>query len=179
MPPRVGEIEGGPIPVIESTPYRVVVINRDRVCDPQLLQGPADVTEVFLERELGRVHADQRQPSAPVLLGPRADVGERAQPVDAGVGAELEEDDLSAQGAGRQRLRVEPRVRAAEGGQPAFIRQSTRRGRRPTPPAAGRAERDGGDGHGPGGKKASAIMSEHFGHSVTPNCVQSGHPSVV
>ncbi|MDQ3802851.1 MAG: hypothetical protein M3416_03230 [Acidobacteriota bacterium] len=38
-PLRVYEIEGGPIVVLESTPYRIVVINRDRVNDPHLLRG--------------------------------------------------------------------------------------------------------------------------------------------
>ena len=97
-----------------------VVIDRDRIVDPHVLHGPADVVEVFLERELRRVHADHHQSLILVLLGPRADVGKRAQPVDAGVGPELDQDDLSPQAGRRQRRRVEPRGRAAERGQLAF-----------------------------------------------------------
>src|SRR5205085_5132893 len=69
-PLRIYEIEGGPILVLESAPDRVVVIHRDRINDPHLLHCPADVIDIFLEWELGRVHADHRQPLTLVLLGP-------------------------------------------------------------------------------------------------------------
>jgi hypothetical protein len=119
-PLRVYEIEGGPIPVLESAPDRIVAIKRDRVNDPHVLHGMADVIDIFLKRKLGREHADNHQPLTLVLIGPRADAGERSQPIDTGVGAELDEDDLPAQGGGLQRLRVEPPGRTAEGGQFAF-----------------------------------------------------------
>jgi hypothetical protein len=77
-PLRVGEVQGGPVVVVEGGPYRVVVVDRDRVVDPHLLQGPADVVRVVLERELGCVHADHHQPLTGVLRGPGADVGQLA-----------------------------------------------------------------------------------------------------
>src|SRR5215211_5788196 len=40
MPLRIDEIEGGPISVVESTPYRIVAIDRDRIIDPHILRGP-------------------------------------------------------------------------------------------------------------------------------------------
>src|SRR3712207_7290491 len=50
-------------------------------------------------------------------LGPRADVGERPEPVDARVGAEVDQNDPSAEAAWGQRRRVEPRGCAAQGRQ--------------------------------------------------------------
>src|SRR5262249_27288957 len=51
-------------------------------------------------------------------LGPGADIGKRAQPVNAGGRPEIDEDDFSAQRRRRQRRRIEPLVRALERGQP-------------------------------------------------------------
>src|SRR5712691_2336466 len=78
MPLRIDEIEGRPILVVESTPYRMVAIDRDRIIDPHVLRGPANVIDVFLEFELRRVYADHHQSSILVFLGPRADIGKRA-----------------------------------------------------------------------------------------------------
>src|SRR5262245_43232226 len=49
---------------------------------------------------------------------PGADVGKRAQPVDAGVGPEIDEDDLAAQRRRSQRRRIEPFIRPFYRGQP-------------------------------------------------------------
>src|SRR6266498_5484404 len=75
MPLRVDEIEGWPIVVVESTPYRIFVIDSDRIIDPHVFRGSANVIDVFLKFELRRVHADHRQSLILVLLGPRADIG--------------------------------------------------------------------------------------------------------
>ena len=78
LPPRIDEIKDRPIFVLESTPYRIVVINRDRIVDPHVLGGSANVIDVFLEYELKRVHTDHHQTLILVFLGPRADIGKRA-----------------------------------------------------------------------------------------------------
>src|SRR5882672_9700700 len=80
MPLRIDEIEGRPILVPESTPYRMVAIDRDRIIDPHVLRGSANVIDVSLELELRRMHADHHQPLIPVFLGPRADIGKCAYP---------------------------------------------------------------------------------------------------
>ena len=80
------------------------------------LHGAADVLDIFLERELGRVHPEHHQALVLVLRGPRADVGVRAPPVDAGVGPELDEDDFPAQLRGSQRSGVDPPGRAGSDG---------------------------------------------------------------
>ena len=46
MPLRIDEIEGRPIVVIEGTPYRIVAIDRDRIIDPHVPRGPANITDV-------------------------------------------------------------------------------------------------------------------------------------
>src|SRR6266566_352738 len=53
QPSGVREIDGRPVMIVESTPDRIVAVDRDRVIDPHLPHGPADVIDVSLERELG------------------------------------------------------------------------------------------------------------------------------
>ena len=74
----------------------------------------ADVVEVPLERELGRVDADRDETVASIPLLPRANVGKRAQPVDTRVCPEVDDDDLAAETLRRERRRVEPRRRTGE-----------------------------------------------------------------
>src|SRR5579864_6194537 len=114
MPLRVGEVQRGPVVIVEGTPYRVVVVDRDRVADPHAFHGAADVIHVLLEPELGRVNPDDHQSVVGVFPGPGADVGQLAEPVDAGVGPEVDQGYLSAQAVWGQRRRVEPPGRAAE-----------------------------------------------------------------
>jgi hypothetical protein len=52
----VGEVERGPVVAGERTPDRVFVIEPDRVVDPRVLHGPADVPGVVLEGKPGGVH---------------------------------------------------------------------------------------------------------------------------
>jgi len=91
---RIGDVHGGPVVVAERTPDPIVAVDRDWILDPHVFRGLADVVDVLLERELRRVHANGDQPPIVVLLGPRADVRERAEPVDAGVRSEIDENDL-------------------------------------------------------------------------------------
>src|SRR5215213_5927405 len=78
MPLRIDEIEGRPIPVVEGTPYRIIVIDRDWIIDPHVLRGSANVIDVSLECKLRRVHADDHQSLILVFLGPRPDIGKLA-----------------------------------------------------------------------------------------------------
>ena len=116
-PFRVRDVHGGPVVVVERVPDREVGVERDRILDAHVLRGPADVVGVVLERELRRVDADDDQALIHVLLVPRADVAERAQPVDARVRPEVDEHDLPAQAVRGERLGVEPAGRALEAGQ--------------------------------------------------------------
>src|SRR5258708_7710961 len=114
-PSRIDEIKGRPILVVEGTPYGIVRVDCDRVVDFHVLYGRANVVEVFLERELRCVDTDHDQSLSFVFLGPRADIGKCASPVDARVSPEVDEDDFSAQAGRGQWLRIEPTVRATQG----------------------------------------------------------------
>src|ERR1043166_2246154 len=119
---HIDEINRRPIFVLESSPYRILAIDGDRISNPHVPRGPANVFDIFLERELRRVHADHYQSSILVFLGPRANVGQCAQPIDTGVGPKLDQDNVSPQSGDRQWLRIEPAGRAAEGRKFSFNR---------------------------------------------------------
>src|SRR5919106_849536 len=63
-----------PIHVVEATPYRVVVIDHDRIVDPSVLGDSTNGVDASLEREFRRVHSDHNQSLVFVLIGPLADV---------------------------------------------------------------------------------------------------------
>jgi hypothetical protein len=64
--------------VAESAPDLVVAVERDRVLDPHLPDGPADVVDAALESELGGVYTEHHQPVAGVLRCPGAEIGKLA-----------------------------------------------------------------------------------------------------
>ena len=72
----------------------MVVVEDDGVLDPPLLDGHLDVLFELLELEFGRVNADDHEAGVFVLLVPFLDERQRADAVDAGVGPEVDEDDL-------------------------------------------------------------------------------------
>ena len=119
----IDEIMRRPVLVVEGAPDRIVVVDRDRIVDLEIGDGLAHVVDVLLEGELRRVHADHDQALVLVLLGPGADVGNRAQAVDAGVGPEIDQHDLALEALRRQRRRVQPLDRAGEWRQRALDRQ--------------------------------------------------------
>src|SRR5437016_6001799 len=109
---RVDEIEGRPIFVLESAPYCVVAVDRDWIDDFHVRCLSANIVDVLFETELGRVHTDHYQSSILVFRGPRADIRKGTEPIDAGIGPDVDDDDFSAQVGRRQRLRIEPACRA-------------------------------------------------------------------
>ena len=117
---RVGEVHRRPEVVRERAPHGVFAVDRDRVLDAEGAGLRGDVVDVTLEPELGRVDADHGQAVALVLVGPCPQVRQRAQPVDAGVRPEVDQDDPPAQVLGRQRVGVEPSRRALEGRETTF-----------------------------------------------------------
>src|SRR6478752_7847387 len=117
LPLNVEEIERWPIVVVEASPYRVLVIDRNRILDPHVIHGLTYVLDVVLEWEFGRMHANHYQALVTVFLRPCANIGQRAEPVDTGIRPEINKDDLPTQVSRRQWFRVEPRGSAAERGQ--------------------------------------------------------------
>jgi hypothetical protein len=57
-PVLVDEVERRPVAVIERAPDVVVVVDRDRVLDPSLLDRPPDSVDLVFEGELWRVDPD-------------------------------------------------------------------------------------------------------------------------
>ena len=100
---RIDEIVRRPMLVVECAPDAALVVDRNRITDLQIRHGAADIVDVLLERELRCMDADHHQALIAILVGPSPDIGQRAQPVDAGEGPELDEDDLAAQFRRRQR----------------------------------------------------------------------------
>src|SRR5262245_21365725 len=94
--PDVDEIESRPVLVVEGAPDCVVVVDRDWVLDSHLPHGTTDVVDVLLESELRCVHPDHDEAFV-VLLRPCANIRQGAQPIDAGIGPEVDEHDLPGQ----------------------------------------------------------------------------------
>ena len=134
-PLGIDEIEGRPIGVLERTPYRMIAIDRDRILDPQVRHGSAHILDLFFKGELRRVHADHDQSLLRVFLGPRADIGQLAEPIDAGIGPEVDEDHFPAQAGRPQWRRIEPSGRAAERRQLPFNGELHRGGRSSAAPS--------------------------------------------
>src|SRR5262249_49627545 len=100
---NVDEIVRRPILVVEGPPDRIVVVDGDVIADLEVDDRLLHVVDALLEGEFGRVHADHDQALILVLLGPGADVGKRPQTVDAGVGPEIDQDDLAPEPRSSQR----------------------------------------------------------------------------
>jgi hypothetical protein len=94
--------------------YRVVAVERDGIADSHALHRLAHIVNVAFKRELRSADPDHDQPLILVFLGPGADIGERAESVDAGIGPEVDEHDLPLQLRCAERGRVEPAGRPIE-----------------------------------------------------------------
>src|SRR5215831_223798 len=157
---RIDDIEGGP--------DRIVAIDRDRITDPHVLGCAADVVDVLFKWELGGVHTDHDQPLVLVLFGPGANIGKCAKPVDAGVGPDVYENDMAAQAARRQWLRVEPSGRAGERWQVTFDGQLCRSAH---VLSGGTSHAEPGDGkeHRRSAQGAAEFMTSFVGHRAHPS----------
>jgi hypothetical protein len=120
-PLSVCDVERGPVAVRKGVPDGVVAVDGDGIHDSPLIDGRADAVDVCLERELGRMDADDGEAVLAVLLVPRASVGSGADPVDAGERPEVDDDDVSAEVGRGHRLRVEPLGCAGERRQVALV----------------------------------------------------------
>ena len=109
---RIDKVLRRPILVVEGAPNEIVAVHGDRIVDPQRFNLTADVVDNLLKSVFRRMDADHDQSLILVFLRPCAKVSLRAQPVDAGVCPEMDEDDFSAQARRRERRRIEPVLRA-------------------------------------------------------------------
>ena len=133
----VDQIVGRPVLVRVRVPGPEVVVERHRMLDAEVLHGSAHVARLVLEGELRARGRRRRQAIAPVRVVPRLHVRQLAQAVDARVGPEVHEHDLSAKARQGQRAtarRVEPQGHVLEVRRRPVIVQRRRRPR--TRPAA-------------------------------------------
>src|SRR5215475_2636776 len=84
-----------PILVVEGIPYCIVVVHCHRVGDAEVMDGFLYICLIFFEWKLGRMNPDDDQTTVFVLLGPCLYIWERAQTIDAGVGPEVDNDNLT------------------------------------------------------------------------------------
>jgi len=104
----IDQVDRRPVLISEATPDPKVVIHRNWVVHPEVLHAPAGIGELPFKLELGRVHANHDQSLIPIFLSPGTDVGNRADPVDTGIGPELDQHDFSPQALRRQWRGVDP-----------------------------------------------------------------------
>src|SRR5207244_11643618 len=81
------------------------------------------VVNVSLKRKFRRMDADHRQALVAVFLSPGTNVGKRPQPVDAGKGPEVDENDFPSKVSRRHRLGIEPPSCTGKRSQLTFNRQ--------------------------------------------------------
>jgi len=98
--------------------------------------------------------------SLSVLLSPRTNIGQRAQPVDARVSPEVDEHDFPSKAGRAQRRRIEPLGGTAQGGQLAWL-PATRVRR------SKHAEVRGSDRHRRLSKKSPAIQVDIVSHFIS------------
>ena len=67
LPVRVDQVLGRPVLVPVRVPGPVVVVLDDRVADPVGVDRLLDVARLLLERELGRLDADDVEPVAVIV----------------------------------------------------------------------------------------------------------------
>ena len=94
---RIGKIKRRPILVVKATPYRVIVVDRDRISDHACPSLPSERCLCFSQRRTRRMDADDDQPLVFIFLSPRADIRKLAPPVDTGISPEFDQDDFSVQ----------------------------------------------------------------------------------
>ncbi len=113
-PARVDQVLRRPVLVPVRVPGGEVVVLRDGIAQPVARDRRLDVARVALERELGRVHADDGETVVAVAAVPGAKRRQRPDAVDARVGPEVDQHHPPAERPERERAPargVEPALR--------------------------------------------------------------------
>src|SRR4029077_21020121 len=92
----VDEVMSRPVLILESRPDGAPAVHGNRIRDAEIPHRFRDVASVALECKLRRVDADDHEAVVLVPLGPRLDVRNRPKAIDAGVGPEVDEHDMTA-----------------------------------------------------------------------------------
>src|ERR1700730_9126049 len=121
-PFRIDEIGSWPIFVTERLPDRAIIVDGDRIVDFQTSDGLAHIADIPLEREFGRMYADDNETVIPVFLSPGPDIRQRVQAIETIERPEIDQHHLAAQSLRRQRRRIQPFGTAGKARQRAFHR---------------------------------------------------------
>jgi hypothetical protein len=143
VPVRVDQVLRRPVAVRVRVPGAEVVVLHDRVAQALLIDRVLHVPGVLLERELGGVHADDRESLRAVPVVPSLELRQRADAVDARVGPEVDQHHtpLPAEVVERDAAAirgVEPALGALERGcgeEPLEVLRALERQPRPAAPA--------------------------------------------
>src|SRR5271169_6060938 len=119
----IDEIGRRPIFVTERLPDRITIVDGNGIVDLQASDGLTNIADIPLEREFGRMYADDDETVVPVFLSPRPDVGQRMQAIDTIEGPEIDQYHFPAQRMWRQRRRIQPFDGTGETRQRAFDRE--------------------------------------------------------
>ena len=107
-PSLVNQMEGRPIPGVVALPYCEVVVDGNRVREPEPLHGILHVVEFPFPEELRRVDTDDDESLARVLLVPCLDPRQRPLTIDSPIRPEFQEHDLPPKVLELQWLGVDP-----------------------------------------------------------------------
>lgn len=104
----VDQVEGRPVAIAEGVPSSVVIVLGDRIGDAESAYRLIEIGRYLFMCILGRVHTNDDQPLIAIAFVPLLHMGQGALAVDAVIGPELDENDLSAQLFQGQGLAVDP-----------------------------------------------------------------------
>lgn len=91
----IDQVMGRPIVVFEGAPDIVVVVDGNGIVDLEVANRFADVVDLLFKGKFRRMNANDDKPLILVFFCPGADKGNGANAVDAGVGPEVDKDDLA------------------------------------------------------------------------------------
>jgi hypothetical protein len=84
------------------------IVDSDRIVDAVAVGRGLDICDVVLETELRRMRANGYQTPVLVSVRPGPDIGQCPKAVDAGIGPEIDKNDLAAKTSIPEGRRVEP-----------------------------------------------------------------------
>ncbi len=113
---RIDQVLRRPVAVGERVPRPEIIVLRDGVREPILLDRVCDIRFALFKDELGSMDTDEREGLVFIFLPVRLHMWERADAVDAAVGPEVDKHNFSFQTRHREGWTVMPRPEAHEFG---------------------------------------------------------------
>ncbi|MOA22820.1 hypothetical protein D3C78_1434060 [compost metagenome] len=99
----IDQVMRRPVAVIKGAPDLVIIVDCHRVIDLEVRDGLPDIVDFLFKGEFGCVDTDDDKALIAVFVCPRPHIWNGADAVDAGIGPEVDEDDLATQLFARER----------------------------------------------------------------------------